>query len=218
LNKTFTTTAPNGSPVQYTYNEKPNFAGNDAIVAAKFEFNGKPFEAVWTFNTTGVRAVYTSGAVKARRYYQRTIPAYALGKFESTPDTPEFTQFAQSIGSPELAQKTTVEFTQTPPHYSQRITVEGAPQPADFPFSLGQHFNTTLKGKNLSYSYMYFDYPVPVLHTYWTEANHGPTSFSVAAEFNPTGYTATYVYNGRLATRKYTRVGAPVELPAYPTA
>jgi hypothetical protein len=218
LNKTIETTGPNGKPFKYTFNQKPSW-NNDAIFGLNYEHDGKTFTGDWTFNTTGVFAVYRSGAIQATRFYRRVLPTVALGKFVSTPDTPEFTAFTQTIGQPELTKKTTVEITQTPEYtYNQQIWLEGTPEPASFPFVFGQPTNITLKGKNLTYTYYYFAYPVPVLHTYWTEANHGTTTFTVSAEFTPTGYTATYQAGGKLATRTYTRVGAPVPLPTYPTA
>jgi hypothetical protein len=216
LNQTASGTNPKG-PYNYTYNTKTSYS-NDVILGAVYNMGGKTFEVDTVFNGTGVHAIYRSAGIVAQRYYRRVVPAVALGKYESTPDTPEFAAFAQTIGQPTLTKKTTVELTQNPEgNYVQTINVEGAPAPAAFPFTLGATQNATVNGKNLQYTYYYFSYPVPVLTTYWTEANKGPTHFSVAAEFNPTGYTAYYKAQGKLATRTYTRVGAPVPLETYPT-
>lgn len=216
LNRTFEGTGPHGN-YKYTYNQRTSYS-NDALIGVQYEFNGKKFDVDMTFNGTGVFAIYRAGGVVAHRYYRRVLPTVVLGKYESNPDTPEFAAFAQSIGQPTLAQKTTVEITETPQHtYLQNISVEGAPAPAAFPFSLAQSQNTTVAGKNLQYTYLFFSYPVPVLTTYWAEPNQGQTTFVVSAEFNPSGYTAYYRAHGKLATRTYTRVGAPVVPETYPT-
>lgn len=205
LNKQYETTLPKGEPVKYTFTERTSYS-SDALIRSTFDYNGKSVVADMTFNATGVYVQYKSGSVTARRYYRRVFPAKFLGKYKSNPDTPEFAQFAQTIGSPELLKPTTVEFREGPNYkLYQTISVEGV-SPVEFPFYFGKQYDTTVKNTPMKYMYYFFEYPSPVLHTYFFEANKGPKTFSVAAEFTPTGYTATYTYGGRLATRTYTRV------------
>jgi hypothetical protein len=215
LNKTLTTTTHNGKTKTYTYNERPSYS-NDVYIAGTYEVDGHKGTVDLTFNTSGLRVVYRAGNVVATRYYRRVLPAAVLGKFESQPDTPEFVQFAQTIGKPELTKKTTIEFTKTPEGtYQQVFNVEGTPA-VTVPFTLGEKAKTQKDTEEWWYVYNVWNvYKNPVVSTNWWTTTPN-TKFTVTAEYTPTGYTAYYLANGRLATRTYNRVGAPVPLETLP--
>jgi len=206
LNKPYEETSPNGVPIKYTFTQRPSYS-NDAYVRADFKYGDKSFYVDMIFNATGVTSTYHYGTVVARRFYRRVIPATYLGQYQATPATPEFAQFATTIGKPQLTSSVRVELRYSPEEkkYYDTLTIEGKPEPIVLPFELGKTYDTTFMGKPMKYTYYYFSYPAPVLHAYFFEPST-PNRFAVTLAFGPTGYTATYLKEGRFGTRTYTKV------------
>lgn len=209
---------PDGNLLKY--NVTFDVRGDKYLLRIKTEIPAthKNFTIEEYVKPAGIYAVYKRGSVVGKKYYRRVVPKAVFGTFESAPDNEDFKAFAETVGAPQLLKKVTVEFTETPDHkVVHKITPEGE-QPVENTFSWGEPGTTTIKGKSFKYYYFTFQHgTTPVVRAHYKEENNGPVKFDVAAVYTPEGYTATYSYNNRIATRTYTRKGPQVPLPTLPT-
>ncbi|OQV24448.1 hypothetical protein BV898_01512 [Hypsibius exemplaris] len=204
---------PDGSLLKYSY----TFTGgakNVLRTVTEVVGSGKKIEVEATLDFAGIYVVYRRDSMEAKRFYRRVIPASVLGVYESNPDNEQFIAFATAIRSPELLQKTTIEVAENPDHtYVQRFTTGSEPT-VDFPFVLGQHSVRTMKGRTVEYTYRYLDEAKPILSTSYQEKDGGPLKFDVIGVYGTDGYTATYLFGDRLASRTYTRKSPKAEVQA----
>jgi hypothetical protein len=192
---------------------------DDVVLRVRGQLAGteKTLVADYVAKADGLQATYRRGDVTAKKFYRRVLQKAVFGTYESTPDNEEFKTFANAVGHPGLLKKTTIVLTETPTHqYTQTITPEGGPSQT-LTFTLGERGNVETNGKTVQYQYYYYEVDnVPYLRSAYFE--NDTLKFQAAAAFRPDGYTVTYAYGNKVATRTYTRQGPAVPLEPLPSA